>query len=87
MVRRDDSPELPQPTRWWIGVVYLVLFALSVPWYLPATGASPVPLWLGLPYWVVVTLVGNVAVALFTALVAVRYWPDDPTVPPDGEGR
>jgi hypothetical protein len=67
--------------------VYLVLFALSVPWYLPATGTSPVPLWLGLPYWVVVSITGNVAVALFTALVTVRYWPDDAPGPPDGAGR
>jgi len=61
--------------RWWIGLVYAALFALSVPWYLPA---SPVvPLWLGMPYWVVLSLAASIGVAVFTAVVVVRTWPDD----------
>ena len=67
--------EPQQPTRWWIGAVYLVLFAFSVPWYLPFS--DPVPLWLGLPYWVVLSVSGYLAIAAFTALVAIRYWPID----------
>ena len=63
----------PAPRHWWIGVVYVLLFAVSVPWYLPAV--KPVPTWLGLPFWVVLSVVGSVAVALFTALVVTRYWP------------
>ena len=62
--------------RWWVGAVYALLYALSVPWYLPAI--DPVPIWLGLPFWVVLAVAGNLAVALFTSLVVVRTWPREP---------
>ena len=66
----------PARPRWWIGLVYVVLYALSVPWYLPAI--DPVPIWLGLPFWVVLAVAANLAVALFTSLVVVRTWPRAP---------
>jgi hypothetical protein len=40
--------------------VYLLLFGLSVRWYLPAD--RPSPLWLGLPYWVVISLAAVLAI-------------------------
>ena len=59
--------------RPWIWAVYLVLFVLSVPWYLPTT---PTPaLWFGLPYWVLISLAATVSIAGFTAFVVHRYWP------------
>ena len=70
-------PERPAPleprSRPWIWAVYVLLFAASVPWYLPAGG--PVRLWLGLPHWVVISLTAYLAVAMFTAWVVARYWP------------
>lgn len=54
-------------------LVYLALFGLSVPWYLPA---GPLRLWLGLPHWVVLSVTSMVGVALFTVVVIHRYWPD-----------
>jgi len=59
----------------WIWLVYLLLFSLSVPWYLPK-GASP-KVWLGLPHWVVISLSAIIGVALFTVFVVYRYWSDD----------
>jgi hypothetical protein len=59
----------------WVALVYLLLFAASIPWYLPA---APVPLWFGLPYWVVVSLGAVAGVAVFTAFVVRRYWRDAP---------
>lgn len=59
----------------WIWTVYLALFALSVPWYLP-TDETP-DLWLGLPYWVVVSVLAIVAIACFTAWTLYRHWPLD----------
>lgn len=57
----------------WIG--YLTLFALSIPWYLPA---DTVPsLWLGLPYWVVISLACCVLIACLNVIVIYRSWPDD----------
>ena len=69
-----DRSTPPEPrSRPWIWAVYGVLFAASVPWYLPA--GSPPRLWLGLPHWVVISLGAYLAVAVFTAWVVARYWP------------
>lgn len=72
---RDDPSALRGLRRPWIWLVYLLLFALSVPWYLPADAAPA--LWLGVPYWVVLSLAAVVAIAAFTAWCAQRYWPLD----------
>ena len=58
----------------WVWAVYLLLFALSVPWYLPDSD-SPA-LWLGLPYWVVLSLLACLGLSGFTAFVILRYWPE-----------
>ena len=59
----------------WIWAVYLVLFGASVPWYLPAD--APLRIWLGLPHWVVLSLAATAGVAVFTAFVVHRLWPDE----------
>lgn len=73
----DRFQPLEPRSRPWIWAVYVVLFAASVPWYLPA--GSPARLWLGLPHWVVISLAAYFAVAVFTAWVVSRYWfvPED----------
>lgn len=58
----------------WIWLVYSLLFGLSVPWYWPAD--APLQLWFGLPHWVVLSLAATLAVAVFTAYVVHRMWPD-----------
>jgi hypothetical protein len=73
-VRAPDRPSVALH-RPWIWLVYLLLFALSVPWYLPANQAPP--LWLGLPYWVVISLLAVIAIAGFTAWIIRRHWPLD----------
>ena len=69
----DDSPPGNFPA--WIWPVYLVLFGASVPWYLPADG--PLRIWLGLPHWVVISLAATAGVAVFTAFVVHRLWPEE----------
>jgi len=61
------------PPRW-VWLAYLVLFGLSVPWYLPS---GPVAIWFGLPYWVVMSLGAIGTIAVFTLFVVGRYWHDD----------
>lgn len=75
----DSAKDDPRPLykRSWIWVVYLVLFALSIPWYLPADDTPA--LWFGLPYWVVISVAACFAIACFTAFVVQRFWPDDPS--------
>ena len=82
-------PAKPEPVepRWrpWIWAIYLLLFAASVPWYLPAGG--PLRLWFGLPHWVVISLAACLGVAVFTACVVARYWPAAPgDEDPDAKG-
>ena len=55
--------------------MYAVLFALSIPWYLPEI--DPVPVWAGVPYWVLTCLAVCLAIACFTAFVIHRYWRED----------
>lgn len=58
----------------WVWAVYLVLFGASVPWYLPD---GPLRIWFGLPHWVVISLAATGAVAVFTAFVVHRLWPEE----------
>ncbi len=83
-MRAPPEPVEPR-SHPWIWVVYVFLFAASVPWYLPA--GSPPRLWFGLPHWVVISLSACLGVAAFTAWVVARYWPLPPADedPNDGE--
>lgn len=56
-----------------IWLVYGALFALSVPWYLPADAAPA--LWFGLPYWVVLSLFSVFGVSCFSLWAIPRLWP------------
>ena len=58
--------------RWWIWIVYALLFGTSVPWYLPK-GRTP-EIWFGLPSWVIISLLASIGIAVFTAFVVHRYW-------------
>ena len=83
---RRSRPDLAGPAarrgpdaglaRGWIWAVYALLFALSVPWYLPA--GRPLRLWFGLPHWVVLSLGACLAIAVFTVYVVARHWPAPP---------
>ncbi len=70
-MNRPASDHFPR----WIWAVYVALFALSIPWYIPEI--HPLPIWLGVPYWVVICLVASLAIACFTAYVVHRYWRED----------
>lgn len=73
----DDPVALPdEPTRHpWIWLVYVVLFGLSIPWYLPRSESPAI--WFGFPYWVVLSLAATAGIAAFTAFVFHRYWVDE----------
>ncbi len=70
LLKRPKNPE-PSSTGW-IWIVYVALFVLSIPWYLP--GESPPSIWLGLPYWVWISLSVTLVIALFTVFVIRCYW-------------
>ena len=56
----------------WVWLVYALLFAAAIPWYLP-TGEPP-HIWLGLPHWTLISLVAILGVAGFTVFVIRKYW-------------
>lgn len=64
----------PKP-RAWILAVYLVLFALVIPWYWPADDSRHI---LGVPLWGLVTLAAVFLTSVFTAWVYLTQ--------SDGEG-
>ncbi len=55
----------PKPRAWILGV-YLVLFALVIPWYWPAGDSRHV---FGFPLWALVTLAAVFLTSVFTAWV------------------
>ena len=59
------------PVVW---VVYLLLFAVAIPWYWP-TGYRGHPV-MGFPLWAAVTVAAVLLLALWTAFVISRYWRD-----------
>ena len=68
----------PRKVRW-VWLVYLVLYAIAVPWYWPPDFQGPVVA--GFPLWVAVTLVSVLALAVFTCWVIFQCWQER-----DGEG-
>ncbi len=67
----------------WIWIVYLFLFSVSVPWYLPKE--IPPKVWLGLPHWVVISLTAIIGITLFTVFVVYRFWGDDEALSKNSE--
>ena len=65
-------------------LVLVLLFAGSIPWYLPAGGAPRI--WLGLPFWVVLSVGFTVAIALFAVISMHRHWREGGPGPENGEG-
>ena len=56
----------------YIWIIYVLLFAVAVPWYWPVDYRGP--LVLGLPLWVAVSLAAIALLAAWTVWVINRYW-------------
>lgn len=65
---KEPDHKLP----FWIWPVYLFLFALSIPWYLP--DAIGMILWWGLPLWLVCSISAILLIAIFTIWVIQFKW-------------
>jgi hypothetical protein len=75
----DELVGLQQEPRkkGWVWLVYLVLFAIAIPWYWPPSYRGS--LVAGLPMWVAVTIASIILLAGWTVFVITKYWidPDD----------
>jgi hypothetical protein len=59
----------------WVWVIYGLLFAGSIPWYLPEeTGMSLV---FGLPLWLLFSIGAILLTAAFTAWIIARFWQNE----------
>ncbi|MAN24255.1 MAG: hypothetical protein CME10_08315 [Gemmatimonadetes bacterium] len=56
----------------WIWCVYVLLYAIAIPWYWPVDYIGPRIL--GLPLWVATTLFAVFLLAIWTALVIKWFW-------------
>tara|TARA_A100001037_G_C14622287_1_gene402094 strand:- start:248 stop:493 length:246 start_codon:yes stop_codon:yes gene_type:complete len=70
-VQNDDLVVEPRKIRY-IWLVYLLLYALAIPWYWPEGYRGP--LILGFPLWVAVSLGAVLLLAVWTVWVIRRYW-------------
>ncbi|WP_422103769.1 hypothetical protein [Winogradskyella sp.] len=59
---------------YWVWLIYAILFALSIPWYL--SEAIAMRLVLGLPLWLVANICAIVMMAGFTIWTIRTYWKD-----------
>ncbi len=73
----DSQEQLASEPRkvGYIWIVYLLLYALAVPWYWPEGYRGP--LVLGFPLWVAVSLGAVLLLAVWTGWVIHRYWTED----------
>jgi len=63
----------------WVWAVYTLLFALSIPWYLPAK--LEMQLVMGLPLWLVSAIAAIFLMACFSTWVIYKFWQEEASVP------
>jgi len=56
----------------WVWAVYLGLFVVSIPWYLPAH--LEMNLVMGLPLWLISCILAVFLTACFTIFIINKYW-------------
>jgi hypothetical protein len=62
-----------EPIRnWKIWVIFLIIFFLGVPWYLPVGSYEPIIL--GFPYWALIVLVMSLIMSAFLTYVLNKEW-------------
>lgn len=65
-----SSPDTSTKPRAWILAVYLVLFALVIPWYWPAEDSRHL---FGVPLWALATLAAVFLTSAFTAWIYLTH--------------
>tara|TARA_Y100001960_G_C14560389_1_gene770487 strand:+ start:682 stop:987 length:306 start_codon:yes stop_codon:yes gene_type:complete len=78
----SELQQEPRKQRW-VWLVYLLLFAVAIPWYWPASYRGA--LVAGLPMWVAVTIGAIALLAGWTAIVIAKYWQDSDGADEAGE--
>tara|TARA_B100000029_G_scaffold470291_1_gene509008 strand:- start:294 stop:503 length:210 start_codon:yes stop_codon:yes gene_type:complete len=56
--------------HYWIIATYIFLAAIAIPWYWPNNINYTV---IGLPHWVVISVIVSIITSFFTAFILLRY--------------
>lgn len=57
--------------------VFALLFAIAIPWYWRFLPELAIRIVMGVPFWVLVSLIGSVAISSFTAWTFYSSWTID----------
>ena len=63
-------------------MIYVVLFAIAIPWYWPE---RELPVVLGMPLWAAVAVGASFLISLFTAWLLLFRWPEEKEIPRNGD--
>ncbi|MCB0669866.1 MAG: hypothetical protein KDC80_28770 [Saprospiraceae bacterium] len=58
----------------WAWIIYLILFAFSIPWYF--SNGRGMHLIYGLPLWLICSISAVILMAIFTVWIIRKYWTD-----------
>lgn len=56
-------------------IVFLILVALTVPWYFPKGTYEPI--FFGFPYWAMISLIMSIALAVFLSWTIENRWDEN----------
>ena len=56
----------------WIWIVMAIIMLAGIPWYLPEGSLSPVIL--GLPYWMLISIVSSLALCGYLSWLCLNEW-------------
>ena len=61
--------------KWLIGLIYIVLLAVGVPWYWRSDDKT---IWFGFPAWAMVAIIVSFILSCLTAWLLQRSWSEIP---------
>ena len=61
--------------KWLIGLIYIVLLAVGVPWYWSSDDKT---IWFGFPAWAMVAIIVSFILSCLTAWLLQRSWSEIP---------
>ena len=80
--RMPDPAPKSSPRPWLLALGFALHFIAAVPWYWPAHDQETM---LGLPRWVVVSIIASVLISCFSAWIFMCRWPADDEGEPEGD--
>jgi len=58
--------------KWWVWIVFIILYILAVPWYFPKGYVGPIIF--GFPLWALIVFLVTIALAAWVTFVMAKYF-------------